>query len=96
MRLSRFLLPSLAIATLLAGCGGVYQISRAPGNAGSGADFARDERACNQQNFFVMSSADDPKQTIYITDKFIGCMEAKGWKYARSERKFWPAKQSSL
>ncbi len=84
----------LLAAALLAGCGGTYQVARAPGNDGSSSDFARDERACNQRNFFVMARAEDPKQTIYVTDAFRNCMASKGWNYTRTEGKFWPAKQA--
>ena len=84
------------LTILLTGCGGVYQISRAPNNNGTEADFTRDELACNQENSFVMSRPDDLNQTIYLTDKFIQCMDSKGWKYTRTERKFYPAKKISL
>lgn len=86
----------LFAAAVLAGCGGTYQVARAPGNSGSTSDFARDERACNQRNAFVMAKAEDPKQTIYMTDAFRECMASKGWNYTRTERKLWPAKQAGM
>lgn len=89
----RFTILLLASA-LLAGCGGTYQVARAPGNEGSSSDFARDERACNQRNIFVMAKPEDTRQTIYVTDAFRDCMASKGWSYTRTERKFWPAKQA--
>lgn len=83
-------------AILLTGCGGSYQISRAPNNYGTQADFTRDELMCNQENVFVLSRADDLNQTIYLTDKFIQCMDSKGWKYTRTERQFFPVKKISM
>jgi hypothetical protein len=86
----------LFTAALLAGCGGTYQVARAPGNAGSSSDFARAERDCNQRNAFVMANPEDAKQTIYLTDAFRDCMASKGWNYSRTERKLWPAKQAGI
>jgi len=84
--------PSLAailfFTALLAGCGGNYQISRAGNDATSKTDFERDERACNQTNFFVPeSSKDKADQTIHMSAAFIDCMRDKGWNFKRTERK---------
>ncbi len=84
--------PSFAVAllfsALLAGRGGNYQITRAGTDGGSKADFERDERACNQANFFVPESSKDKKdQTIYMSAAFMDCMRDKGWNFKRTERK---------
>lgn len=90
-------LPALLLAAVVvAGCGGTYQVARAPGNDGSNSDFARDERACNQRNLFVMAKPEDTRQTIFVTDAFRACMASKGWNYTRTERKLWPAKQAGM
>jgi hypothetical protein len=79
----------LVFTTLLAGCGGNYQITRSGSNAGTKADFERDERACNQANFFVPESSKDKKdQTIYMSSAYIDCMRDKGWNFNRTERTF--------
>jgi hypothetical protein len=79
---------TLLLATLLAGCGGNYQITRAGNDAATKADFERDERACNQANFFVPeSSKDKSDQTIHMSSAFIDCMRDKGWNFKRTERK---------
>ena len=83
---------TLLIAATLAGCGGVYQISRHPGFEGTRADFQRDELVCNQRNFFVFSDPSDTAQTIYMTGRFMACMTEKGWRYSLKERKFSLAK----
>jgi hypothetical protein len=78
----------LVLSALLAGCGGNYQITRAGNDAATKADFERDERACNQANFFVPSSSKDKAdQTIYMSAAFIDCMRDKGWNFTRTERK---------
>lgn len=87
---------TILIAATLAGCGGVYQISRVPGSERTREDFLRDELACNQHNFFVISNPSNTKQTIYITEHFRLCMKEKGWKYTLKERKFWPSKPAGL
>ncbi len=84
----------LLTAATLAGCGGVYQISRYPGFEGTRADFRRDELLCNQRNFFVFSGSADASQTIYMTKQFMTCMTEKGWKYSLKERKFSLMKQA--
>jgi len=90
------LIVTLASSTLIAGCGGAYEISRTDGGVSSRDAFNMAERACNSKNFFVTAHSDDPKQTIYITEKFRECMASKGWNYSRTERKFWPAKSVSM
>ncbi len=86
----------IATTALLCACGGNYQVTRA-GTAASKADFARDEMACNQVNFFVRSAVrEDPTQTIHMTDKFIDCMRDKGWNYTRTERTFAWTKSTQL
>jgi hypothetical protein len=87
---------TVLVATTLAGCGGVYRISRVPGYEGTRADFQRDELICNQHNFFVFAAPTDTKQTIYMTKHFRECMKEKGWKYSLYERKFWPTKPAGL
>jgi hypothetical protein len=78
----------LVLSALLAGCGGNYQITRAGNDAATKADFERDERACNQANFFVLSSSKDKAdQTIHMSAAFIDCMRDKGWNFTRTERK---------
>lgn len=78
----------LVLSALLAGCGGNYQITRAGNDAATKADFERDERACNQANFFVPSSSKDKAdQTIHMSAAFIDCMRDKGWNFTRTERK---------
>lgn len=78
----------ILVAAALGGCGGVYQISRAPGYEGTRDDFRRDELFCNQRNFFVLSDPADMTQTVYMTNTFLNCMQQKGWTYSRRERKF--------
>jgi hypothetical protein len=79
---------TLCFTALLAGCGGNYQISRAGNDASTQADFERDERACNQANFFVPeSSKNKADQTIHMSAAFIDCMRDKGWNFKRTERK---------
>lgn len=79
---------TLFFTALLAGCGGNYQISRAGDNTTTQTDFERDERACNQANFFVPeSSKDKADQTIHMSAAFIDCMRDKGWNFKRTERK---------
>ena len=82
---------SLASA-LISGCGGVYQITHVGINSASKLSFESSERECNSKNLFVFANADDPKQTIYISEKFRDCMASKGWKYSLIERKFWLGK----
>ena len=79
----------LLLSTVLAGCGGNYQITRAADNNRTKADFEQDERACNQANFFVPESSKDKQdQTIYMSSAFLDCMRDKGWNFNRTERKF--------
>lgn len=79
---------TLLFSAVLAGCGGTYQITRAGNDAATKADFERDERACNQANFFVpASSKDKPDQTIHMSAAYIDCMREKGWNFKRTERK---------
>jgi hypothetical protein len=79
----------LLLSALLAGCGGNYQITRAGNDGATKADFERDERACNQANFFVPeSSKDKSDQTIHMSAAFLDCMRDKGWNFKRTERKF--------
>ena len=79
----------LLFSTLLVGCGGNYQITRAGDKPATKADFEQDERACNQANFFVPESSKDKKeQTIYMSSAFLDCMRDKGWNFNRTERKF--------
>ncbi len=87
---------TLLLAASLAGCGGVYQIARAPGYEGSRDDFRRDELVCNQRNFFVFADPTDMTQTIFMTNAFLGCMREKGWKYSLRERKFSMMKQAGF
>lgn len=86
--MKRYLAAPLLLAALLAGCGGNYQITRAGDAPASKADFERDERACNQANFFVPeSSRDKADQTVHMSAAFIDCMRDKGWNFTRTERK---------
>ncbi len=87
---------ALLVAATLAGCGGVYQISRTPGYEGSRDDFRRDELVCNHRNFFVFADPTDMTQTIFVTSTFLDCMREKGWKYSLRERKFSLMKQAGL
>lgn len=78
----------LLLSAALAGCGGSYQITRASNDGATKADFERDERACNQANFFVPeSSKDKSDQTIHMSAAFMDCMRDKGWNFKRTERK---------
>lgn len=86
--MKRYLAATLLFPALLAGCGGNYQITRSGNAPAAKADFERDERACNQANFFIpASSKDKADQTIHISPAFIDCMRDKGWKFTRTERK---------
>ena len=86
--MKRYLAATLLVPALLAGCGGNYQITRAGDAPATKADFERDERACNQANFFVPeSSKDKADQTIHMSAAFIDCMRDKGWNFNRTERK---------
>lgn len=84
------------VAASLAGCGGVYQISRDASHSGTRADFQRDELFCNQRNFFVLSEPTDMTQTIYLTERFKSCMQERGWRYSLQERKLSLAKPAGL
>lgn len=86
--MKRYFAATLLVPALLAGCGGNYQITRAGDVPATKSDLARDERACNQANFFVPeSSKDKSDQTIHMTAAYIDCMRDKGWNFARTERK---------
>lgn len=86
--MNRFLAAPLLCSALLIGCGGNYQITRVGNDASTKTDFERDERACNQTNFFVPeSSKDKADQTIHMSAAFIDCMRDKGWNFKRTERK---------
>ena len=79
---------ALLFSALLAGCGGNYKITRVDNVGATKADFERDERACNQANFFVPeSSKDKADQTIHMSAAFLDCMRDKGWNFKRTERK---------
>ena len=79
---------TFVFSAALVGCGGSYQITRAGNDGATKADFERDERACNQANFFVPeSSKDKADQTIHMSAAYIDCMRDKGWNFKRTERK---------